>query len=212
MSQVIIKYLGHACFKLIGADVEIILDPYADGQVPGLDPIREEAHFVFCSHEHFDHNYKEAVTICSDLSSTAFSVTELMIPHDDCDGAKRGKNTVRIFRINGLKIAHMGDIGRPLTSEEVEKLSGLDCMLIPVGGYYTIDAAQAREIMELTKPKVTIPMHYRSEGIGFDVLSTIDPFVAGLENVEYENEEYLLTFAAPAQQVVVLKPAAASNK
>ena len=56
------------------------------------------------------------------------------------------------------------------------------------------------------------PMHYRSEGIGFDVLSTIEPFVAGLENVEYENEEYLLTFAAPEQQIVVLKPAAASNK
>jgi L-ascorbate metabolism protein UlaG (beta-lactamase superfamily) len=135
-----------------------------------------------------------------------------MIPHDDCDGAKRGHNTVRIFRINGLKIAHMGDIGRPLTADEVEKLSGLDCMLIPVGGYYTIDAAQAREIIALTKPKVTIPMHYRSEGIGFDVLSTIEPFVAGLENVEYENEEYLLTFAAPEQQIVVLKPAAASNK
>jgi len=212
MSQLIIKYIGHACFKLIGADVEIVLDPYADGQVPGLNPVKEEADFVFCSHEHFDHNHRDGVATRTELSSTPFAVTELLIPHDDCDGAKRGKNTVRIFKISGLKIAHMGDIGRALTEEEIQKLSGLDCMLIPVGGYYTIDAAQAREIIEQTKPKVTIPMHYRSEGIGFDVLSTLDPFIAGFENVEYGDDEYLLTIAAPEEQIVVLKPSAASNK
>jgi len=211
MSQIIIKYIGHSCFKLTAADVEIVIDPYADGQVPGLEPVREEADFVFCSHEHFDHNYREGVSIRSELSSTPFSVTELMIPHDDCDGAKRGNNIVHIFKINGLRIAHMGDIGRTLTPEEAEKLSDVDCMLIPVGGYYTVDAEAARTIITQTTPKVVIPMHYRSEGIGFDVLSTVEPFIAGVDNVEYGDHEYFLTIGITGQQVVVLKPAAASK-
>ena len=51
-----LTWLGHSCFKMESNGYTIILDPYEDGYVPGLAPVRETADAVFCSHEHSDHN------------------------------------------------------------------------------------------------------------------------------------------------------------
>ena len=210
MSEVKIKFIGHAAFKLSAPNAEIVIDPYEDGTVPGLAPMREEADYVYCSHGHFDHNYVQAVSLRPQACERPFGLEELSVPHDECGGSKRGPNTVRMFTLNGLKIAHMGDTGRILTEEEAAKLSGLDCLLIPVGGHFTIDAQEAKTIVDQIKPKVVIPMHYRKGSIGFDVIGTLDPFVEGLENVNYGGSEFVLTSDTPAQ-VLVMTPAAAQE-
>ena len=204
MAEVRIKYIGHAAFKLSAPQAEIVIDPYEDGTVPGLNAMREEADYVYCSHGHFDHNYVQAVSLRPQAGECPFAMEELDIPHDDRGGSLRGSNTARVFTLDGLKIAHMGDTGRGLTGEEIERLSGLDCLLIPVGGQ------QAKTIVAQIKPKVVVPMHYRKGKIGFDVIGTLEPFLEGFDNVNYGGSEFTLTAETP-EQVLVLTPAAAQE-
>ena len=173
MEAVKIEYFGHACFRLSYAGQRIVLDPYADGTIPGCPNLRTEAEFVYCSHQHGDHNAVENVRL-TEGGAPRFTVTELETDHDDAGGSLRGKNIVRIFDFDGIRVAHFGDLGRMLTDAELEALQGLDCALLPVGGFFTIDAAAAAQIAKQLQPRLIIPMHYRTEDTGFDVLADID--------------------------------------
>ena len=207
MDTVKIKYVGHACFKLSYEGTDIIIDPYMDGMVPGLGNMREEADFAFCSHGHDDHNYLAAVTLSGEDSEN-FGLGELSVPHDDADGAKRGWNTVRIFSFGSLRVAHMGDIGRVLTADEAEVLQGVDCMMLPVGGYYTVGPEEAKTIVEQTRPKVVIPMHYSGFGYGFENIGTAKAFtdLMGEEKLHYGGAEFELS-AETLPQIRVMRPA-----
>lgn len=173
MEQVKVEYFGHSCFRLSWGGQRIVLDPYADGSVPGCPKLRLDAEAVYCSHAHRDHNAVDCVRL-HEGGARRYAVTELETDHDDCGGAKRGRNTIRIFDFGGIRVAHFGDLGRPLTAAETQALQGLDCALIPVGGYYTIDAAQAAAIAAAIAPRMVIPMHYRTAVSGFDVIADID--------------------------------------
>ena len=175
--EVKITALGHACFLLENNGYRVCIDPYADGMIPGLPKLEVVADAVYCSHEHGDHNAREVVGLFAAEKQAPFTVTEFVTPHDDKDGALRGMNTVRIFDFDGLKIAHLGDIGCFPEEDLAQALKGIDCMLIPVGGYYTIGCQTAYQIIRAAQPKVVIPMHYRTDATGFDVLSHIDDFM-----------------------------------
>lgn len=209
MDSVKITYIGHACFKLSYNGSSLIIDPYADGYVPGLGNVDESADAVYCSHYHNDHGCEAAVKLLG--GEVNWSVEEIAVPHDDAEGAKRGMNTIRIFTFGRVRIAHLGDIGRELNKEEAKKLCGLDCMMIPVGGFFTIDAAQAKAIVERTRPKVVIPMHYRGEYFGYDVISQVTDFTEGLENVTFGGCEMLVT-EDMIPQVRALWPARAPER
>ena len=176
-----IKYLGHACFKLSDGEKSVVVDPYKDGSVNGLKPLRETANQVLCTHEHADHFGKECVKI---VEPADFGVQEIASWHDDQHGALRGPNTMFVFNIDGLKIAHIGDLGCELDAEQKAKLANLDVLMIPVGGYFTINAAQAKLIVDELQPKVVIPMHYRGDGFGYDVLAKVDSFTTLCDKVE----------------------------
>ncbi len=210
MDSVKITYPGHACIALSYEWTDIVLDPYRDGMVPGLGDLRAEADFVFCSHGHDDHAYTPAVTVRED-GERNFGLEELIVPHDDAGGSLRGMNTVRIFDFDGIRVAHMGDIGRALTEEESEKLRGLDCLILPVGGFYTIDAVQAREMVAATKPRVVIPIHYKSGSFGFDNIGSVLDFTLGLGSVRFVGSELELNDETP-EGVYILRPANALSK
>ena len=124
-----------------------------------------------------DHCYVQAVQI-EEGGTSPFTVTEIPGFHDDAQGAKRGRNTMRIFEAEGLKVAHLGDIGCFPPEEDLEKLKGLDVCMIPVGGFYTIDAAQAKELTELLQPRVVIPMHFRQGDLGLGAIAELDAFTS----------------------------------
>lgn len=172
-----IKWLGHSCFAVECKDYRIVLDPFEPGSVPGLLPVREEAHLVLCSHEHFDHNYRAGVVVSEQPGENPFQVTALSSYHDDQQGALRGKNTIFLLEAEGMRIVHFGDIGCMPGELVLEKLRGADAVMIPVGGHYTVNAAEAQAILDEIRPRVVIPMHYRSEKFGFDVLSTVEDFL-----------------------------------
>jgi L-ascorbate metabolism protein UlaG (beta-lactamase superfamily) len=89
--------------------------------------------------------------------------------HDDSKGTKRGANVVFVFRVDGLTVCHCGDLGHDFSREQAEELSDIDILIIPVGGTYTIDARTAAKIVKTLNPRVTIPMHYKTEAINFPI-------------------------------------------
>ena len=171
-----IEYLGHACFKITSADGSLVIDPYKDGSVDGLAPLRVAADKVICTHGHADHSGTECVELSGNECS--MKITSISSWHDDKQGALRGPNTMYVIESEGLRVAHIGDLGCMLDDAQAEQLQDLDLLMIPVGGYFTINAEQAFEITEMLSPKCIIPMHYRGDGFGYEVLATVDEFLA----------------------------------
>lgn len=203
MMEVTINYHGHACFSLESGGFRTVLDPYADGMVPGLPGLQLEAEAVLCSHGHGDHAYTQAVTLKEATGDAPYALETYETDHDDRGGTLRGKNVIHLFRFGDLRVAHLGDLGHIPGEQILEKLKGIDCMLIPVGGFYTIDPDTAAKIVDLTQPKVTVPMHYRTDSTGFDVLAHLDTFTAKFEQVQTCVNTFTLTGEEEKQILVI---------
>ena len=89
--------------------------------------------------------------------------------HDDKKGALRGDNIVFKYRMDGVDLCHMGDIGEECNAFLVETLMPVNVLMIPVGGNYTIDAKQAKEYVDRLMPDIVIPMHYKTKDCEFDI-------------------------------------------
>ena len=170
-----LTWLGHACFLLEQEGYRLILDPYAG--VEGYPDLRAEAHGVLCSHGHFDHNAVDAVTLLPERESP-FAVRTVETFHDGRGGALRGSNTVHVLTAGGVTLAHLGDLGHPLTPEQLAALGPVDGLLVPVGGTYTLDAAGAKEVCEAVGPRWVVPMHYRHPPYGLPEVSGVEDFLA----------------------------------
>lgn len=202
-----ITWIGHSCFKIESSGYVIITDPYEDGSVPGLKPVRESADKVLCSHEHGDHNARNLVKI-REGKTCPFSVETIETWHDEVKGAKRGPNTIHIIDDGNVRLAHLGDLGCMPEEEQIRKLMNLDVCLIPVGGFYTIDGKEAAGLIKRIQPGLVIPMHYRDPGagFGFDVISTVDDFTACMDSVQVMPGSTISTDQMPGCQAAVLTP------
>ncbi|HZK29602.1 MAG TPA: MBL fold metallo-hydrolase [Clostridia bacterium] len=171
---------GHSCFEIRSREAVIVFDPYLE--VPGYGKLDLQADLVLVSHEHDDHNARERVTLSGRAPDVKIEVIETS--HDPEGGKLRGENKVHIVTIAGKRIAHLGDLGRPLSRQETRQLQNLDVLLIPVGGHYTIDAQEAAAIVRATRPDITVPMHYRDGKAGWEVTSGVQPFLTLFDQLE----------------------------
>ena len=183
-----IQYLGHSSFKLTGGGVSVVTDPYAPEVGFKMPPVTADA--VTVSHHHFDHDYVKAVGGNPRIIECAgsYSLNGVQIDgvgsfHDDVCGKKRGANTIFKFRMDGMTVCHLGDLGEPCSPALIEKIQPVDVLLIPVGGNYTIDATAAKGYVDCLKPKVVIPMHYRVDGGNIDI-GNIEEFTTLFAGVE----------------------------
>ena len=210
-----ITWLGHACFKVENKDYIIVFDPTDDNYVPGIGPIRDEADYVFCSHEHADHNAAHLIKLRDNDSVMPFIETRIETYHDDQNGALRGDNLITVIDDGEFRCAHLGDLGCIPDDEVIKELLDLDIVFIPVGGHYTIDGKEAAELIKMIAPKVTVPMHYRdeTEGFGFDVISTVDDFLKEMSFVQTleDSTVELKKSEMERNRVIVLKPKLLSN-
>lgn len=181
----IITWQGHSCFKLQdkqGADgITLVTDPY--GKETGLKMSSFEADIVTVSHDHADHSNISALRgkpFIVDCPGE-YDVKDVLIEgidsfHDAKKGAEKGKNTIYRIEIDDISITHLGDLGDILDNSQIEKLAGTDILLIPVGGHYTLDAKKAAEVISQIEPRIIIPMHYKTEGLVYDI-DPVDKFI-----------------------------------
>ena len=165
----IIRCIAHAKFLFeLENGYRIVTDPYDASTGYPVTPLRADA--VLVSHGHHDHSAVETIdgwTKKIDSAGTHTLAPEITVDgidcyHDDAQGAKRGPNTVFVIHAEGLNVAHFGDIGHLPDEALCRQLGRIDVALVPVGGDYTIGPAQALELKNLIKPRVLIPMHYRT--------------------------------------------------
>jgi len=212
-----IKWLGHASFLITSdAGTKIITDPYVTGGDLSYGEIKESADIVTVSHNHSDHNNVAAIRGNPKVVRGADTVETKGIKfkgipcyHDEAGGNKRGNNTILCFEIDGVRVCHLGDLGHRLNDKQVAELGRIDILLIPVGGFYTIDAKVATEVCNQLKPKVIIPMHYKNDKCGFPIAG-VNGFFQGKEGVSRldASEVEFKPGELPARtQIIVLKSA-----
>jgi L-ascorbate metabolism protein UlaG (beta-lactamase superfamily) len=176
-----ITWLGHSCFKLKGKQATVITDPFSPGIGYTLGKVSAE--IITVSHQHPGHSYIQGVSGeprvlkgPGEYEAAGVLTVGVHTFHDSEKGAQRGKNTVFVIDVDDVMICHLGDLGHPLTAEQVAEIDGVDVLLIPVGGVSTIDAVQAAQIVRHLEPKIVIPMHYKTEATKKE-LETVDRFL-----------------------------------
>lgn len=204
MATVTLTHLGHACFRLEYGDYSLVIDPYADGSVPGFPNIRQQADAVFCSHGHGDHNFTDGVTLSGKQAPADFKQTEFASYHDDAQGSKRGENIIRRFDCGDISVVHMGDVGCMPAEDIINGCKGCDVLLIPVGGFFTVDGDEAYTIAEKIAPRCVVPMHYRGEDFGYGVIGTAESFLAHYPSVTKVERSFTVDKNSPAACIVTL--------
>ncbi len=189
-----IKWYGHAAF-LITSDqgLKIIIDPYEPGAFGGqlsYGKIKDQAEIVLTSHDHADHNYTKDIPGSPEIikgsgSKTikGISIKGISTYHDPSKGSERGANTIFTIKLGDIQLCHLGDLGHLLSEKELAEIGPVDILLIPVGGFFTIDSKEATRVAEQIKPKILIPMHFKTEKCDFPI-SPVEDFLGGKTNIK----------------------------
>jgi L-ascorbate metabolism protein UlaG (beta-lactamase superfamily) len=214
----IITYYGHSCFLVEAQDhTRVILDPYLHGSFGGAvmyQPVDEPADVVLASHEHDDHSATDTIpgkplVLLHPANERVGSVqiTGVQVAHDDSGGKQRGRNTISILDDGDLRLAHLGDLGHVLDAATVQKIGPVDVVLVPVGGYFTIDYKAAAKVVEALAPRIVIPMHYKTAKVDFPIVP-VDAFLGTQKVVQHHSGPTLEVTKAtlPAGQTVIVLP------
>ncbi len=190
-----ITWLGHDAFLFeTEGGVKVLSDPYVAGSYDGAvgyKPITAEVDVVFVSHDtHPDHaghkdlpGSPEVVLGAGVHKTRGITFKGVATFHDKSGGKERGRNTVFVMEADGLRICHCGDLGHTLTPAQVQEIGQVDVLFVPVGGFFTIDHREAWEVVNALQPKIVVPMHYKTEVLGFPI-AKVDEFLKGKQNVE----------------------------
>jgi len=165
-----IKYFGHAAFELeLAGGARFVIDPYTAGAFGTLKYAAIEGNFdvAVVSHNHEDHVSRDVLSHCMKIVNKSgkvelggVTIESLQTYHDESKGSSRGKNLISIIEAEGLRVAHLGDLGHRIAPKDFPMLKWMDVLMIPVGGHFTIDAATAAALAKSFEPKIVIPMHY----------------------------------------------------
>lgn len=161
-----IKWLGHSTFK-IKSETTLVIDPH-NPEAGGRLPEDLTADTILVTHNHMDHNFTQAVrgipqvfSQVGDFEAQEYKIKGIASYHDNTGGSQRGNNIIYTIKAEGLTICHMGDLGHLLTAGQIEEIGRVDILMIPVGGYYTIDGDEAAQVVKQINPSVVLPMHYK---------------------------------------------------
>lgn len=210
----IVSCIGHAKFLVeLENGLRILTDPYDEKCGYPVTPVAADV--VLVSHGHGDHAAVETVPGTPQIIKEAgvyaiapdVTVTTIEACHDDQGGSQRGKNLLSLIEAEGLRVAHLGDLGHLPTDEQVKALAPLDAVMIPVGGFFTIDAPTAKKVAEMLQAKVILPMHYTTSATAGWPIGPVDAFTSLYEDKAEELDLLRLTAGDMACQprLAVLK-------
>jgi L-ascorbate metabolism protein UlaG (beta-lactamase superfamily) len=148
------------------------MDPFHADTSSGLKyaEVKEPVDLVTVSHDHFDHNNTEALPGKPEILKRPvdkivkdISISGIPSYHDESKGSQRGPNIIFCFDVDGIKVCHLGDLGHDLGKDEIGKMGQVDVLLIPIGEVFTIGVDGAGNICDRVKPRMVIPMHYKTD-------------------------------------------------
>lgn len=190
-----ITWYGHAAFAVEGSPsngttadgdtVKVILDPYNYPGCGGYLPVDDSADVVTVSHDNQRYHSDvstirgepvilealEIVGTSRTIQGVEFSALEV---YEDREG--NGPNAMVKFTLDGLRVAHQGDLGHPLEGAALEFLKGVDILLALAGGPPTIEVPDLVRHVVATRPKLVFPMHYKTPKVNLNILP-VDAFV-----------------------------------
>lgn len=215
-----LRWLGHSTVLLTSSGgTKVLMDPIPKGY--GYDgPPLASVDVVTITHEHPDHTNvglaEGSPEVLRGLSGGDWARIDEQIKdvnirsvgtcHDGEDGVKRGKNAVFVFQTDGVRIAHLGDLGHVLSPEQAAAIGPVDVLLVPVGGFYTIDPLEATQVVEQLHPRVVIPIHFKTEHLRPDWPGgSVDGFLSGKKVQRPGTSTYAFTSETlPKESTVVL--------
>ena len=212
-----LEYIGHACFRLTAADgTRVVTDPYDDSVGIAMLPL--EAELVTMSHGHHGHCCEDmlrgAPRIVRGTQEARVGVVTTRAYaswHDDAHGAKRGESCVRVFELDGLRVVHMGDQGCMPAPEVLGAMAGADVLLVPVGGFYTVDARGAKAICEAVRPRCVVPMHFLTAHGAYSVIGDHRAFLTAMGAQDAQPvREAVFTKESGPRGVLLMQPLADS--
>ena len=187
----IIRHIGHAEFLIeTESGMRIVTDPYDEGCGYPVRKLRADAALV--SHGHHDHNAVENLEGLKTVVERAgeytlapgIRVTAVKAFHDDAQGSKRGETLLFLLEAEGLRVAHLGDLGCMPDEAQTAILKRPDILMIPVGGFYTIDGKTARKAADALEARVLLPMHYKTDFNADWPISGPEEFLEGIPEKE----------------------------
>lgn len=190
-----IAWLGHSCFRIRGREATIVTDPCPPSS--GHSVGKPSADIVTVSHGHENHSYVKAVAgnpavleWPGEYEIHGAFVTGVRTYHDSREGAVHGPNVSFVIEMEDVRVCHLGDLGHTPTPEQVEEMSGVGVLLIPVGGHTTINGATAAEVVNIIEPAIVIPMHYQTAANQAE-LAPLDRFLKEMGAKELEPQPKL---------------------
>ena len=210
-----IKWLGHAAFLITSdAGIRIITDPYTSEEGLNYRDIDQPADIVTVSHEHLDHNNIKAVKgnpVVLKRSGEAKGITFKAVQafHDAAGGKRRGPVLLFCFTIDGVRLCHLGDLGHVPDNRQLLEIGTVDILMIPAGGYFTIEPDIANQVVSMIKPKVVIPMHFQTDRTNWP-FAGVDKFLKGKTNVrrlDTSEIEFKPETLPSTTEIIVLEPA-----
>ncbi len=184
MEPVRVRWHGHSCFEVSTDELTVVTDPH-DGKSLGIQPPKVRADVVLVSHDHFDHAATRVVakpearvvTRPDHVRVGNLKVRGVETFHDVNQGQSRGGNIAFKFILEEVRFCHLGDLGHVLDAGQAKAIGDVDVLFVPVGGVFTIDAEGAWQVVEMLRPGVVVPMHYRVGGLSLSI-NDISQFLA----------------------------------
>lgn len=170
-----IKYLGHSSFLIKTKTAKLVIDPF-DSKMVGLKFPKTEADIVTVSHGHLDHNQSQLVVgmdgkkplvvdMPGEFESRGVRIFGFRSFHDNKKGEERGESILYKIEAEGISVLHCGDLGFVPDDSFVDSIGDVDILMVPTGGFFTIDPEEASQVVKKVEPSIIIPMHYNQPGL-----------------------------------------------
>ena len=176
-----IKYFGHASFFIRSKEAKLVTDPYNSSMI-GIKFPKTEGDIVTVSHHHKDHDDVSqiiadplVIDMPGEFEKKGVRISGFLSYHDKQKGAERGENVLYKIEADDISILHCGDLGLVPDDSFIEGIGDVDVLMVPTGGFYTIDSAEAAELVKKIEPSIVIPMHYNDPKLNQDVVGKLTP-------------------------------------